>query len=272
MLEDFSSNAKDKRTYVYTLLVTLGSGNPRFLVLDPRFCLLQFAMLCDLAESITLGSEFLRFLVSLFLACLGSCVYLSTLDFIYMGLISGIIECAIIPDLLLLFDSFNDCPTAFDEAQEIPDEFLGELTFFLGLQVKQRDDGIFISQDKYVADIFKKFDFFTMKTASTPIETNKALLKDEEAKNVDVHLYRSMIGSLMYLTASRPDIIFAVYACARFQVTSKVLHLHGVKRIFRYLKGNLQAGGEYEDKDKDFEDIRRSPYNDKDTKDIRRYS
>ncbi|GJY81832.1 retrovirus-related pol polyprotein from transposon TNT 1-94 [Tanacetum coccineum] len=90
-----------------------------------------------------------------------------------------------------------------------------ELTFFLGLQVKQKDDGIFISQDKYVADILKKFDFATVKTASTPIETNKALLKDEEAEDVDVHLYRSMIGSLMYMTASRPDIIFVVCACAR---------------------------------------------------------
>ncbi|GJY01469.1 putative ribonuclease H-like domain-containing protein [Tanacetum coccineum] len=119
---------------------------------------------------------------------------------------------------------------------------IGELTFFLGLQVKQKDDGIFISQDKYVADILKKFDFVTVKTASTPIETNKALLKDEEAEDVDVHLYRSMIRSLMYLTASRPDIMFDVCACARFQVTPKVSHLHAVKRIFRYLKGQPKLG------------------------------
>ncbi|GJS87237.1 putative ribonuclease H-like domain-containing protein [Tanacetum coccineum] len=119
---------------------------------------------------------------------------------------------------------------------------MGELTFFLGLQVMQRDDGIFISQDKYVADIFKKFDFSSVKTTSTPIETNKALLKDEEAEDVNVHLYRSMIRSLMYLTASRPDIMFAVCACARFQVTPKVSHLHAVKRIFRYLKGQPKLG------------------------------
>ncbi|GJX40659.1 ribonuclease H-like domain-containing protein [Tanacetum coccineum] len=87
---------------------------------------------------------------------------------------------------------------------------MGELTFFLGLQVKQKEDGIFISQDKYVAEILKKFDFVSVKTASTPIETQKPLVKDEEASDVDVHLYRSMIGSLMYLTASRPDIMFAV--------------------------------------------------------------
>ncbi|GKA52757.1 hypothetical protein Tco_0746072, partial [Tanacetum coccineum] len=108
--------------------------------------------------------------------------------------------------------------------------------------VMQRSDGIFISQDKYVADILKKFDFATVKTVSTPIKTNKALHKDEKAEDVDVHLYRSMTGSLMYLTASRPDIMFAVCACASFQVTPKVSHLHVVKRIFRYLKGQPKLG------------------------------
>ncbi|GJU41043.1 hypothetical protein Tco_1194000, partial [Tanacetum coccineum] len=83
----------------------------------------------------------------------------------------------------------------------------------------------------------KKFDFASVKTASTPIETHKPLTKDEEAADVNVHLYRSMIGSLIYLTASRPDIMFAVCACSRFQVTLKTLHLYAVKRIFRYLKG-----------------------------------
>ncbi|GJV37967.1 putative ribonuclease H-like domain-containing protein [Tanacetum coccineum] len=119
---------------------------------------------------------------------------------------------------------------------------MGELTFFLGLQVKQKEDGIFISQDKYVAEILKKFDFASVKTASTPIETQKPLVKDEEATDVDVHLYRSMIGSLMYLTASRPDIMFAVCACSRFQVTPKTSHLNAVKRIFRYLKGKPKLG------------------------------
>ncbi|GJY80317.1 putative ribonuclease H-like domain-containing protein [Tanacetum coccineum] len=109
---------------------------------------------------------------------------------------------------------------------------MGELTFFLGLQVKQKANGIFISQDKYVAEILKKFDFVNVKTASTPIETQKPLVKDEEASDVDVHLYRSMIGSLMYLNASRPDIMFVVCACSRFQVTPKSTHLSAVKRIF----------------------------------------
>ncbi|GKB53788.1 putative ribonuclease H-like domain-containing protein [Tanacetum coccineum] len=86
---------------------------------------------------------------------------------------------------------------------------MGELTFFLGLQVKQKEDGIFISQDKYVTEILKKFSFTDVKTASTPMETQKLLLKDEDGEEVDVHLYRSMIGSLMYLTSSRPDIMFS---------------------------------------------------------------
>ncbi|GJX48282.1 putative ribonuclease H-like domain-containing protein [Tanacetum coccineum] len=119
---------------------------------------------------------------------------------------------------------------------------MGELTFFLRLQVTRKDDGIFISQDKYVDEILKKFGFSTVKTASTPMETSKSLMKDENAEDVDVHLYRSMIGSLMYLTSSRPDIMFVVCACARFQVTPKVSHLHAVKRIFRYLKGQPKLG------------------------------
>ncbi|GJV22714.1 putative ribonuclease H-like domain-containing protein [Tanacetum coccineum] len=119
---------------------------------------------------------------------------------------------------------------------------MGELTFFLGHQVKQQPDGIFISQDKYVADILKKFDFLSIRTTTTPIESNKPLVKDEDGVYVDVHVYRSMIGSLMYLTSLRPDIMFVVYACARFQVTPKASHLNAVKRIFRYLKHQPKLG------------------------------
>ncbi|GJZ58597.1 putative ribonuclease H-like domain-containing protein [Tanacetum coccineum] len=117
-----------------------------------------------------------------------------------------------------------------------------ELTFFLGLQVKQKEDGIFISQDKYVADILRKFGFTDVRTSSTPMDTEKPLLKDSDGDDVDVHLYTSMIESLMYLTSSRLDIMFAVCACARFQVTPKVSHSHAVKRIFRYLKGQPKLG------------------------------
>ncbi|GJS21047.1 putative ribonuclease H-like domain-containing protein [Tanacetum coccineum] len=96
---------------------------------------------------------------------------------------------------------------------------MGELTFFL-----------------------VKFRFTEVKTSSTPMETQKPLLKDEDGEEVDVHLYRSMIGSLMYLTSSRPNIMFAVCACTRYQVNPTVSHLHAVKRIFRYLKGQPKLG------------------------------
>ncbi|GKG00685.1 hypothetical protein Tco_0302375, partial [Tanacetum coccineum] len=109
---------------------------------------------------------------------------------------------------------------------------MGELTFFIGLQVQQKKDGIFISQDTYVEEILKKFRFIEVKTTSTPIETQNPLLKDKDSEKVDVHMYRSMTNSLMYLTSSRPDIMFAVYACARYQVNPKVSHLHAVKMIF----------------------------------------
>nr|GEZ85988.1 uncharacterized mitochondrial protein AtMg00810-like [Tanacetum cinerariifolium] len=119
---------------------------------------------------------------------------------------------------------------------------MGELTLFLGLLVKQKKDGIFISQDKYVAEILKKFRLSEGKSASTPIDAEKPLLKDSDGKDFDVHTYRYMIGSLMYLTSSRPYIIFAMCVCARFQVTPKVSHLNAVKRIFRYLKGKPYLG------------------------------
>ncbi|GJZ64467.1 putative ribonuclease H-like domain-containing protein, partial [Tanacetum coccineum] len=110
------------------------------------------------------------------------------------------------------------------------------------------DDFIFGSTKKELSTEFEKLmhDKFQMSSmSSTLIETNKALVKDEEAEDVDVHLYRLMIGSLMYLTSSRPDIMFTVCACARFQVTPKTSHFNAVKRIFRYLKGQHKLGRWY---------------------------
>ncbi|GJV31484.1 putative ribonuclease H-like domain-containing protein [Tanacetum coccineum] len=97
-------------------------------------------------------------------------------------------------------------------------------------------------QNKYMTEILKKFGFTNVKTTSTPMETQKLLLKDEDGEEVDVHLYRSMIGSLMYITSSRPDIMFVVCACARYQVNPKVSHLHAVKKKIRYLKGQPKLG------------------------------
>ncbi|GJV33294.1 putative ribonuclease H-like domain-containing protein [Tanacetum coccineum] len=144
----------------------------------------------------------------------------------------------------IIFGSTKELCNAFEKLmhEKFQMSSMGELTFFLGLQVQQKKDGIFISQDKYVGEILKKFGFIEVKTASTPMETQKPLLKDEDGEEVDVHMYRSMIGSLMYLTSSRPDIMFAVCACARYQVNPKVSHLHAVKRIFRYLKGQPKLG------------------------------
>nr|GEX52323.1 ribonuclease H-like domain, reverse transcriptase, RNA-dependent DNA polymerase [Tanacetum cinerariifolium] len=119
---------------------------------------------------------------------------------------------------------------------------MGELTFFLGLQVQQRPDGMFISQDKYVQDILTKFDLGSVRTTTTPYEAPKTKSKTESDSPVNVHLYRSIIGSLMYLTASRPDIMFAVSACSRNQVTPTTSNLEAVKKIFTYLKGQPKLG------------------------------
>ncbi|GJS80451.1 hypothetical protein Tco_0730332 [Tanacetum coccineum] len=104
------------------------------------------------------------------------------------------------------------------------------------------DKDAFLSSDKYVHEILRKFNYSDVKSASTPTDLEKPLVKDRDADDVDEHLYRSMIGSLMYLTASIPDIMFAVCACARFQVSPKTSHLLAVKRIFRYLKGKPSLG------------------------------
>nr|GEU56697.1 putative ribonuclease H-like domain-containing protein [Tanacetum cinerariifolium] len=125
---------------------------------------------------------------------------------------------------------------------QAPRAWYETLANYLLENVKQKKDGIFISKDKYVAEILRKFRLTDGKLASTPIDTEKPLLKDPDGEDVDVHIYRLMIGSLMCLTSSRPDIMFAVCACARFQVTPKASHLHEVKRIFRYLKGKPYLG------------------------------
>nr|GFC51215.1 hypothetical protein [Tanacetum cinerariifolium] len=104
------------------------------------------------------------------------------------------------------------------------------------------EDPDYPDKDKYVAEILRKFGLTDTKSASTPIDTEKPLLKDSDGKDVDVHTYKSMIGSLMYLTLSRPDIMFVVCACAYFLVTPKATHLHAVKRIIRYLKGKPHLG------------------------------
>nr|GEU36750.1 putative ribonuclease H-like domain-containing protein [Tanacetum cinerariifolium] len=145
----------------------------------------------------------------------------------------------------IIFGSTNkDLCQAFEKLmkEKFQMSSMGKLTFFLGLQVKQKLDGIFINQDKYIAKTLRKFVLTDRKSASTLIDTEKPLLKDLDGEDVDVHTYRSMIGSLMYLTLLRPDIMFEVFVFAHFQVTPKVSYLHAVKRIFRYLKGKPHLG------------------------------
>ncbi|KAK1424228.1 hypothetical protein QVD17_19549 [Tagetes erecta] len=119
---------------------------------------------------------------------------------------------------------------------------MGEINFFLGLQVKQSADRIFINQSKFVEKLLKKFKIQDFQTIRTPSDVNCKIQPDSKGKSVDQTLYRSMIGSLMYLTASRPDIMYAVCVCARYQSDPKESHLVAVKRIFRYLKGKPNLG------------------------------
>src|SRR6187455_2835609 len=113
-------------------------------------------------------------------------------------------------------------------SKEFEMSMIGELSFFLGLQIKQLKDGIFISQSKYLKDMLKKFGLENAKPIKTPMATNVHLDLDEGGTMVDQKLYRSIIGSLLYITASRPDIMFSVCICARFQASPREIHLKAV--------------------------------------------
>ena len=119
---------------------------------------------------------------------------------------------------------------------------MGELKFFLGLQIKQCKDEIFINQTKYARDILKKFGLDGVKLSKTPMSSTTKLNKDENGKLVDEKRFRGMVGSLLYLTTSRPNIMFATCLCAHFQYSPKVSQLNAIKRIFKYLSGSLHLG------------------------------
>ncbi|GJT84767.1 retrovirus-related pol polyprotein from transposon TNT 1-94 [Tanacetum coccineum] len=148
-----------------------------------------------------------------------------------------------VDDIIFGSTSQNLCD---DFAKIMHDEFemsmMGELNFFLGLQIKQMEDGIFFNQSKYIKEMLKKFGLEDSKPTKTPMSTEIKLTKDDEADSVDSSKYRGMIGSLLYLTASRPDIMFSVCLCARFQENPKTTHLEAVKRIFRYIRGTSHLG------------------------------
>jgi hypothetical protein len=117
-----------------------------------------------------------------------------------------------------------------------------ELSYFLSLQIKQLMNGTFVSQDKYIKDMLKKFGMNESKAISTPVGTNGNLDSDASGNMVDQKLYRSMIGSLLYMTASRPDVMFSVCMCARFHASPRESHLKATKRILRYSKHTQNVG------------------------------
>ncbi|GJU38218.1 retrovirus-related pol polyprotein from transposon TNT 1-94 [Tanacetum coccineum] len=119
---------------------------------------------------------------------------------------------------------------------------MGQMSFFLGLQISQSPRGIFINQSKYASEIVKKYDLHSTNSVDTPMIENKKLDEDLQGKQIDAIVYRGMIGSLMYLTSSRPDLNHAVCLCARYQAKPTEKHLQAVKRIFRYLNGTINMG------------------------------
>jgi hypothetical protein len=119
---------------------------------------------------------------------------------------------------------------------------IGELSYFLGLQIKQMKNGTFVSQGKYIKNMIKKFRLQDAKPMSTPMGTNDQLGVDASGNMVDQKLYRFMIGSLLYVTTSRPDVMFSVCKCARYQASPRESYLKTTKRILRYLKGTHDVG------------------------------
>ncbi|GAA0184964.1 hypothetical protein LIER_32252 [Lithospermum erythrorhizon] len=116
---------------------------------------------------------------------------------------------------------------------------VGELKYFLGIQISQIEDNIFISQSKYAKNIVKKFGLETTKSKRTPLATHIKITRDEDGKEVNINNYRSMIGSLFYLTASKPDIAHSVGVCAKYQAAPKERHLNLVKRIIKYVQDKV---------------------------------
>ena len=129
---------------------------------------------------------------------------------------------------------------------------IGELNYFLGLQIRQSDSGILISQSKNAKNLVKKFGLDSASSVRTPMSPNVKLTIDLLGKSVHHSLYRSMIGSLLYLIASRPDISCNVRMCARYQANPKESHLIVVKRIIKYVKTTSNFGVWY---DKDTNDV-----------------
>ena len=142
----------------------------------------------------------------------------------------------------IIFGATNDSFFADEMKSMFEMSMVGELIYFLGLQVKQTDLGIYINQAKYTRNLVKRFGLDNVAHSRTPMAANVKLTNDSSGESVDVTLYRSMIGCLLYLTASRPDIAFSVGVCSKFQSNLIVSHLNAVKRIIKYVGGTCDYG------------------------------
>jgi hypothetical protein len=142
-----------------------------------------------------------------------------------------------VDDIVFGGSSHNFIAKFADEmSREFEMSMMGELQYFLGLQIKQVKYGTFVHQTKYTKDMLKKFQMQDVKPMSTPMGSTATLYADEDGEPVDQREYRSMIGSLLYLTATRPDMQFSVCLRAHFQASPRTSHRRAVKRIFRYLQ------------------------------------
>ncbi|KAL0546298.1 hypothetical protein IC582_016205 [Cucumis melo] len=135
---------------------------------------------------------------------------------------------------------FEDLKNAMTQEFEMTD--IGLMSYYLGIEVKQSEEGIFISQERYTREILEKFNMMNSKPVATPVETGTKLSKHEEGDDVDPSYFKSLVGSLRYLTCTQPDILFSVGLVSRFMESPTTTHLKVAKRILRYLKGTLDYG------------------------------
>ncbi|GKA75671.1 retrovirus-related pol polyprotein from transposon TNT 1-94 [Tanacetum coccineum] len=148
-----------------------------------------------------------------------------------------------VDDIIFASTNPKSCETfAKEMSSTFKMSMMGQMSFFLGLQVSQNPKGIFINQSKYALEILKKYGLNSSASVDTPMVDKMKLDEDRQGKLVDPTRFRVMVGSLMHLSASRPDIVFVVCMCARYQAKPTEKHLHAIKRIFRYLKGSIHMG------------------------------
>ncbi|GJU12367.1 retrovirus-related pol polyprotein from transposon TNT 1-94 [Tanacetum coccineum] len=148
-----------------------------------------------------------------------------------------------VDDIIFASTDSKDCDHFSNEiSSKFQMSMMGQMSFFLGLQISQNPRGISINQSKYANEILKKFDFHKSDPVDIPMVERSKLDEDLSGVPVDQTQYRSMVGSMMYLTASRPDLVFVVCMCARYQSKPTKKHLDAVKQVFRYLQGTINMG------------------------------